>query len=322
MNAARVSTVALVGLFVSQPVPAQSADRPSLHRRIPHPAVADPNEDAADATFGWSMVMGDVNGGTSADELVITSFFLDVDPFGPGTIADVGAAYPFYTRALIPHPHPKPDAQNPELKLHLGRLYPAIGDVHEEVSGERLVFLGAIGADVDYGGGNVVTDGGTVEVFDLNLPAASDPNVLSLAAPTASSEQAPTGPGYPAGLRSFGHGIATGDIDGDGHDELVVGAHDSDVGQGRVYVFFSHGGFLNNPYRFWVGLRSPAGQSESFGASVLVADLNGDGLGELVVGATERYLQPAPPTTRPGRVYVFDAQTVLGLAQYLSLIHI
>ncbi len=280
-----------------------AADRPAFHRRIPHPAIVDPNEDAVGATFGWSMTLADVNGGTSLDELVVTSFFQDDDPFG-SPVPEAGAAYAFHTRFLVPHPQPMLEPATPQSHQHLGRLYPAVGNPHEDPSGERLVFLGAIGSDLTIGG-QPLTNAGTVEVFDLNVPPPSGPNVLSLVPPTAASD-----PGYPAGVAAFGHSIATGDVDGDGFDDLAVGAHDSELGTGRVYVFFSHSQFLTNPHRFWVGVKSTAGTTESFGASVALVDLDEDGLCELIVGATDRYAQPGT-----GRTYVYDGATINGLAK-------
>jgi len=80
-----------------------------------------------------------------------------------------------------------------------------------------------------------------------------------------------------------------GDVDGDGHDDLAVGAYGyatspSAGGAGAVFVFRGTGdrrGFERDP-AWWTSL----GQPEAlFGSAVALADLDGDGHADVIAGA-------------------------------------
>ncbi len=93
-----------------------------------------------------------------------------------------------------------------------------------------------------------------------------------------------------------------GDVNGDGHDDVAVGApgHDgAEADMGRVLVF--HGtatGLGSSPSWTATGPMAAA----SFGSAVAAAgDVNGDGYGDLIVGA-EHYNNDA---TREGAAFVF-----------------
>lgn len=84
---------------------------------------------------------------------------------------------------------------------------------------------------------------------------------------------------------AFGAGIGSGDLNGDGWPDLLVGAIDYDQGEtdeGALFVYYgSDGGFASEPDRILV-----SGQSDSdFGACVAAGDLDGDGFDEVIVGA-------------------------------------
>ena len=84
----------------------------------------------------------------------------------------------------------------------------------------------------------------------------------------------------------LGRSLASGDFDGDGWTDLVVGAPDADGGRGRIYV---HEDIISTPWQYSSDLtplvRGTAGD-DALGRTLLMeGDLTGDGYGDLVVCA-------------------------------------
>ncbi|MFZ5468279.1 MAG: integrin alpha, partial [Myxococcota bacterium] len=105
---------------------------------------------------------------------------------------------------------------------------------------------------------------------------------------------------------NFGYSVASaGDINGDGYADVVVGA----FGEGRAYLYLgSAAGLSATPA--WTAA-DPTNQTASFGYSVAGAgDVNGDGYGDVVVGAP---LWDGTQAGNEGRAYLF-----LGTAAGLS----
>ena len=84
----------------------------------------------------------------------------------------------------------------------------------------------------------------------------------------------------------FGRSVGTaGDVNGDGFDDLIVGAQDNDAGgadAGRAYVYYGGPGADATADLTFTGEAA----DDNFGTSVGTAgDLNGDGFSDLIVGA-------------------------------------
>jgi hypothetical protein len=102
----------------------------------------------------------------------------------------------------------------------------------------------------------------------------------------------------------FGQSVSSaGDVNGDGYDDLIVGApFNDDVGNaaGKAYIFFGGSNMNDQPD---VELLGAATNHAHFGWSVSGAcDVNGDGFDDVIVGARMHGTGPFQAT---GRAYIF-----------------
>jgi len=97
----------------------------------------------------------------------------------------------------------------------------------------------------------------------------------------------------------FGSALAAGDLDGDGHDDLVIGAPWEDDSTGRVFVRPGSGDALRDDSDYYFIEADDPQVGERFGATLAIGDLQGDGAADLVVGV------PDASDSR-GRVDVFE----------------
>ena len=98
----------------------------------------------------------------------------------------------------------------------------------------------------------------------------------------------------------FGASVATaGDVNGDGYSDIIVGAHEQDVGPGHAYLFLgSPGGPSSAPS--WTASNGQDGSRYGF-VVASAGDVNGDGYADLAVGA-DRYSEGQ---VWEGAVYVY-----------------
>ena len=104
-----------------------------------------------------------------------------------------------------------------------------------------------------------------------------------------------------AAADSFGRAVSyAGDVNGDGYGDVIVGASNYNYGQGKIYVYLgSPSGISATPSITLTGEQS----YDYFGAPIASAgDVNGDGYGDVIVGAPFHSNGIGIST---GRVYVY-----------------
>lgn len=101
-------------------------------------------------------------------------------------------------------------------------------------------------------------------------------------------------------VSAVGLAVALGDVNGDGYDDFATGAPSYSTSQGRVYINLSDGSQVSAGS---INLISGQSANQAFGNSVMISDINGDGLGDLVAGA---YVYP-DGIALSGRVYIFHS---------------
>jgi hypothetical protein len=222
--------------------------------------------------FGYSVSAADVNGDGAAD-IVVGAPYENV-----GATLTQGRVFVFDGRTgtlILSLDKPNP----PSLAAAFGSAL-AIGDVNGDGRAEIIV-----GAPQDVVGGPIVA--GRVYVFNGEtgglIRALDTPN--------------------PEGGGRFGASLASGDVNGDRCDDVLVGAPGEGTSdEGRAYVFDGSNGALIYT------LSSPTATCTSgwpmcdFGSSVAAGDLNRDGRMDIIVGSDLEDLD----VPDQGAVYVYD----------------
>jgi len=221
--------------------------------------------DQADAHFGAAVsIAGDVDGDGYADVIIGAPDYDDGQ-------ADEGAAFVYYGSASGPTSGTADwTATGDQAGAHFGTAVSTAGDVDGD--GYADVIVGA----PDYDDGQ--TNEGAAFVY------------LGSGGGLTSGTADWTATGDQAGAH-FGTAVSTaGDVDGDGYDDVIVGAPGYDDGQadmGAAFVYHGSGGGLTSGTADWTATGDQ--EDAHFGASVSTAgDVDGDGYADVIVGAPDR----------------------------------
>ncbi len=195
----------------------------------------------------------------------------------------------------------------------LGRSVASAGDVNGDGYDDLIIgapkFDDGASADVGrayiYYGGNIIdnsvdvilTGDGTVNFFGISVSTAGDVNGDGYADVIVGSSSSSTGKCYiffggvsmnnavdvtMSNIGNFGESVSdAGDVNGDGFDDVIVGAWADNSLTGKSYIFYG-GSTMNNT----ADVIMSEDPSNVFGWSVSTAgDVNGDGFSDVIVGA-------------------------------------
>ncbi len=229
--------------------------------------------------FGLAVTAGDVNG-DGVDDLVIGSPQGSDESSKP---VQAGHVYVYHGSSGGLDALPALNLSGPEPGALFGISVAMVGDANED--GYADIVVGAPGTAAHTGQAFVYYGS------DAGLSATP---VLTL-----------TGEGLKS---AFGRSAASaGDVNGDGHSDLVIGAHGypGGTGPGRAYLYFgSSAGLDATPILTLTG----TSDYEHFGHSAVPAgDIDGDGYADFAIGG-QAYLSGT------GRVYVYNLGQQVRLA--------
>lgn len=214
----------------------------------------------SESSFGFGLASGDVNGDGIAD-LLVGAVLMDVEGK-----ANAGQVFVFFGGAPL---ETSPDltlrAPTPERDARFGWAI-ALADVNGDGGTDILVSALFANGGAQRGTGKVY--------FFFGGPSLDAQADGELPLPSVNP------------LAHFGWALAAGDVNGDGRDDVLVGAENVRIGAqdqaGQVFVYEGGASFPSLPRV----LQSPAPQrGAAFGYAVAVGDVNRDGRDDVLVGA-------------------------------------
>ncbi len=243
--------------------------------------MADTAEDGD--LFGWPLVAGDFNG-DGRDDLAVGVFR---ENGGAGAVQVLLGSAPGLTVTgnVLWSQNSPGVADSSESDDEFGMTL-AVGDF--DADGFDDLAIGSF-EDVDTPAGEV-NAAGAVEVLRGSAGGLTATGSTFWTQDTA---------GMPPGIgefNAFSFGLASGDFDHNGHDDLAIGAYGQDVGhgplEGTVTVLFGSpvpgAGLVVTRSQQWrqgvAGVPDVGEQGDRFGASLATGDFDGNGFADLVIG--------------------------------------
>jgi hypothetical protein len=237
--------------------------------------------DQASAEFGFRVrSAGDVNGDGYGDVIVGARLY-DAESGSPGNRADQGAAFLYLGSASGLSASPDWSFLTGQLNARGGAGVGA-GDVNGDGYDDVIV-----GAPL-YDGGQ--TNEGRVWIFHGSASGSSS-------SPDTTLE-------IDSGNSNFGYTATTaGDVNNDGFDDVIAGAHNYDGSQtdeGRAFVFLGSAGGVSTSWAW--SFQSGEADAQLGISAEGVGDMNGDGYDDIAVGSN---LADSETRTDAGHVAVF-----------------